>query len=128
MGILVARASGAFTLSSKTQLWDHGICAAACCTISRSGHAAPKARMYLRFRGDRPFMSGKVPLSCSRGLRRRYFCHPMRWVCLKVGTSTTSTTADAAGVAPSDSGGSPESGADDGPITEDAGDLVADVS
>src|SRR4051794_39524512 len=34
-----------FRRSSRTQFWPHGICAASCCTISRSGHASAKAHV-----------------------------------------------------------------------------------
>jgi hypothetical protein len=35
-------------------------CASGPCTIARSGYVAAKARMYCRFRGEYPFMSGEV--------------------------------------------------------------------
>lgn len=41
-------------------LWPHGICAATCCTNAESGHAAAKARMYSRFRAERPVIAGKA--------------------------------------------------------------------
>ena len=54
------------TFSSKAMLWPQGICATTCCTTSRSGQAAAKARMYFRFRGENPRMSGNAPLkSCA---------------------------------------------------------------
>lgn len=34
--------------------------ATSCCTIAGSGHASANARMYLRFRAERPFMPGKA--------------------------------------------------------------------
>ena len=62
-----SRVSRSDTLSRRTQLWNHGICAAACCTIARSGQAAAKARMYLRLRGENPRMSGNASRrSCER--------------------------------------------------------------
>lgn len=38
--------------------WYQGNCASGACTIARSGHAAAKAHMYFRLRGDSPCMSG----------------------------------------------------------------------
>src|SRR5437762_10594339 len=41
-------------------LWNQVICASTSCTIERSVHAAAKARLYFRLRGDSPRMSGKA--------------------------------------------------------------------
>ncbi len=43
-------------------VWNKGICAASCCTIAHSGHIVAKARMYLKLRGENPFISGKAAL------------------------------------------------------------------
>ena len=40
------------------RLWYQVICASTACTIGSSGHASANARMYFRFRGESPFMSG----------------------------------------------------------------------
>ena len=45
-------------------VFAQGNCATTRCTISRSGHAAAKAHMYLRLRGEKPFMSGKASRRC----------------------------------------------------------------
>lgn len=54
------RSVDAFRRSSNTRLWPQGNCAATCCTISASGQASANARMYLRLRGEKPFISGKA--------------------------------------------------------------------
>jgi hypothetical protein len=40
----------------------------ACCTISRSGKASATARIYLRLREDRPFISGNAILEIGKEL------------------------------------------------------------
>jgi hypothetical protein len=45
-------------LSSSATWWYHGNCASHACTIAKSGHAAAKARMYLRLRGENPEVPG----------------------------------------------------------------------
>ena len=52
-----SRSAGLFTLSKMTQLWNQGICAATCCTICSSGHASANVLIYLRLRGEKPFIS-----------------------------------------------------------------------
>ena len=44
--------------SKRAMFWRHGNCATTRCTISPSGQAAANARIYLRLRGEKPFMSG----------------------------------------------------------------------
>jgi len=46
--------------SIKATLWYQVNCASGACTIARSGQAAANARLYFRFRGENPFMSGKA--------------------------------------------------------------------
>ena len=61
------RGSGRSSLWSNARLLRQGICATVRCTISRSGQAAAKARMYLRLRGENPRMSGNASRrSCER--------------------------------------------------------------
>src|SRR6266446_5131342 len=55
------RSAKFFSLSKIVQLWNHGNCAATCCTKSSSGQAAAKALLYLRFRGEKPL---PAPLVC----------------------------------------------------------------
>src|ERR1017187_9820316 len=54
------RSSMSASLSSRTQLWNHGNCAATCCTISSSFQTSAKRRIYLRLRTEKPFMSGNA--------------------------------------------------------------------
>src|SRR5437016_6794819 len=51
------RSAKFFSLSKIVQLWNHGNCAATCCTKSSSGQASAKALIYLRFRGEKPLIS-----------------------------------------------------------------------
>ena len=46
--------------SNREIFLRHGSCATTRCTIARSYQTSEKARIYLRFRGDSPFMSGKA--------------------------------------------------------------------
>ena len=48
------------TLSSKTQLWNHGICAAACCTIRLVGPSLGKGPHVLEVSRGESFHSGKL--------------------------------------------------------------------
>ncbi len=54
------RASLSVNLSSRVIWWYQGNCASTACTNSASGQAWAKLRMYLRLRGEKPFMSGKA--------------------------------------------------------------------
>ena len=54
------RSAKFFSLSKIVQLWNHGNCAATCCTKSSSGQASAKALIYLRFRGEKPLISGNA--------------------------------------------------------------------
>src|SRR6266850_526203 len=56
------RSAKFFSLSKIVQLWNHGNCAATCCTKSSSGQASAKALIYLRFRGEKPLISGNALL------------------------------------------------------------------
>jgi hypothetical protein len=60
--IYQSRSAGLLTLSSRMQLWNHGNCAAACCTICSSGQASAKAFMYLRLRTEKPSISREAAL------------------------------------------------------------------
>jgi hypothetical protein len=54
---------------SRVPPWNQGNCAATCCTKSASGHAAAKARIYFRLRGDSASMSTRGgEANCARGL------------------------------------------------------------
>jgi hypothetical protein len=46
------------TLSRTTEGWCQGNCAASCCTIASSSHAAADARMYQKFRTENPVDPG----------------------------------------------------------------------
>jgi hypothetical protein len=55
-----------FQPASSTRLWPQGNRPTACWTISISGQAPAKARMYIRLAREKPFMSGKaVRRSCA---------------------------------------------------------------
>ena len=54
------RSAESSSFSNSAMWWYQGIRARGSCTIARSGHAAAKALMYLRLRGEKPFMSGKA--------------------------------------------------------------------
>lgn len=46
--------------ASSANWWYQGNCASTSCTNCASGQPSAKARMYLRLRGENPFMSGKA--------------------------------------------------------------------
>src|ERR1019366_5537680 len=58
-------------LSSRPQLWNHGNCAATCCPNSASGRISANRRMYLRLRGEKPFISSSEFMPLVRELLRR---------------------------------------------------------
>src|SRR5213592_653622 len=70
-----SRSSGFFTFSMRAMWWYQGNCASVACTIVSSGHASAKARMYLRFRPEKPVMLGKARPR-SRAMRSIDLCAP----------------------------------------------------
>jgi hypothetical protein len=54
------RCSALSSLSSKVSWWYQGSCASTSCTKAGSGQACAKARMYLRLRGEKPFIPVEI--------------------------------------------------------------------
>src|SRR5271157_1702052 len=51
---------GIFDLVEQHAIWNHGICAAACCTNCSVGQTSAKERMYFRLRGENPCVPGNA--------------------------------------------------------------------